>query len=275
MNSVNKTLYIPLYGKAAVSKKGIILHDPKAELIWEKEGFTLHGKAKSKWLTYYMGMRSAVFDRWVREQLENTPEALVLHIGCGMDSRVERIGKKETVWYDVDFPSVIEERRKYYRETENYRMLAADARQTDWIRELPACEHAVVVMEGVSMYFQIPELLKLLTGLKEHFDNLTLLMDCYTEFAVKASKYKNPIKDVRAQVTSGLDDPEKLTDSTGMRFTGELDMTPNDLINELKGFERAFFKTVLGGKMSKKMYRLYEFETKETGREHGDTEKAL
>ena len=98
MNSVNKTLYIPLYGKAAVSKKGIILHDPKAELIWEKEGFTLHGKAKSKWLTYYMGMRSAVFDRWVREQLENTPEALVLHLGCGMDSRGERIGKKETVW---------------------------------------------------------------------------------------------------------------------------------------------------------------------------------
>ena len=224
-----------------------------------------------------MGMRSAVFDRWVREQLENTPEALVLHIGCGMDSRVERIGKKETVWYDVDFPSVIEERRKYYRETENYRMLAADARQTDWIRELPACEHAVVVMEGVSMYFQIPELLKLLTGLKEHFDNLTLLMDCYTEFAVKAkaSKYKNPIKDVGAQATSGLDDPTKLADSTGMRFTGELDMTPDDLVDELKGFERAFFKTVLGGKMSKKMYRLYEFKTKETGREHGDTEKAV
>ena len=224
-----------------------------------------------------MGMRSAVFDRWVREQLENTPEALVLHIGCGMDSRVERIGKKETVWYDVDFPSVIEERRKYYQETENYRMLAADARQTDWIRELPACEHAVVVMEGVSMYFQIPELLKLLTGLKEHFDNLTLLMDCYTEFAVKAkaSKYKNPIKDVGAQATSGLDDPTKLADSTGMRFTGEPNMTPDDLIGELKGFERAFFKTVLGGKMSKKMYRLYEFKTKETRREHGDTEKTV
>ena len=275
MNSVNKTLYIPLYGKAAVSKKGIILHDPKAELIWEKEGFTLHGKAKSKWLTYYMGIRSAVFDRWVREQLENTPEALVLHIGCGMDSRVERIGKKETVWYDVDFPSVIEERRKYYRETENYRMLAADARQTDWIGELPASEHAVVIMEGVSMYFQIPELLKLLSGLKGHFGSLTLLMDCYTEFAVKESKYKNPIKDVGAQVTSGLDDPEKLADSTGMRFTGEPDMTPDDLVDELKGFERVFFKTVLGGKMSKKMYRLYEFEMKETGREHGDTEKTV
>ena len=65
MDSVNKTLYIPLYGKASVSRKGIILQDKKAEEIWAEEGFPLKGKAKSKWLTYYMGMRSAVFDRWL------------------------------------------------------------------------------------------------------------------------------------------------------------------------------------------------------------------
>ena len=34
MNGVNKTLYIPLYGKSYVSKKGIILKDTKAEEIW-------------------------------------------------------------------------------------------------------------------------------------------------------------------------------------------------------------------------------------------------
>ena len=28
MNEVNKTLYIPLYGKSKVSKQGIILNDP-------------------------------------------------------------------------------------------------------------------------------------------------------------------------------------------------------------------------------------------------------
>ena len=44
MNNVNKTLYIPLYGKSYVSKKGIILDDKKAEEIWEKEGFPLKGR---------------------------------------------------------------------------------------------------------------------------------------------------------------------------------------------------------------------------------------
>ena len=31
MNEVNKTLYIPLYGKSEVSKKKIIINDPTAE----------------------------------------------------------------------------------------------------------------------------------------------------------------------------------------------------------------------------------------------------
>ena len=41
MNDVNKTLYIPLYGKAFVSKRGLFLKDTIAETIWEKEGFAL------------------------------------------------------------------------------------------------------------------------------------------------------------------------------------------------------------------------------------------
>ncbi len=67
MNNINKTLYIPLYGKALVSKKGVILQDKKAEAIWEAEGFKSNGKSKSKWLAYYMGMRSRIFDEWTAE----------------------------------------------------------------------------------------------------------------------------------------------------------------------------------------------------------------
>ena len=64
MENVNKTLYIPLFGKAYVSEKGILLKDPKAEEIWAAEGVPLKGKSKSKWLAYYMAMRASVMDRW-------------------------------------------------------------------------------------------------------------------------------------------------------------------------------------------------------------------
>ena len=87
MNSVNKTLYIPLYGKSYVSKKGLFLGDKKAEEIWEAAGFTLKGKSKSKWLAYYMGIRSAVFDEWLNQRMTDLQDAVIIHIGCGMDSR--------------------------------------------------------------------------------------------------------------------------------------------------------------------------------------------
>lgn len=59
MKEVHKTLFIPLYGKARVSKENRILHDPMAEKIWEAEGFPIRGKGKSKWLAYAMAMRAS------------------------------------------------------------------------------------------------------------------------------------------------------------------------------------------------------------------------
>lgn len=261
MNGVNKTLYIPLYGKASVSKKDIILHDAKAEEIWEKEGFELKGKAKSKWLTYYMGMRSAVFDNWLKQQMQQDEHAIILHIGCGMDSRVLRVGTNHHLWYDVDFPDVIEERRLYYTETEDYTMIESDARNVEWLHDVPSNANAIVVMEGVSMYFQVEELQTLLGAISDHFNKVSLLMDCYTEFAAKASKYKNPINDVGVTEVVGMDDPHTCEENTGLIYVKEHDMTPESMIDELKGMERTFFKKVLGGKISKKMYRLYEYES--------------
>lgn len=259
MNNINKTLYIPLYGKAFVSKKGIILHDAKAEEIWSAEGFKLKGKSKSKWLAYYMGMRSAVFDSWLKEELSAMNDATVLHIGCGMDSRAMRIGETEHLWYDIDFPEVIKERKKYYAESSKYHMLGIDVRSAQLTENIPKGENAIIVMEGVSMYLETEELKLLLKNLAKHFSRVHILMDCYTLFAAKMSKFKNPINDVGVTSVYGLDDPRILEENTGVAFIKEHEMTPDILINDLKGMEKWVFKKFFAGKFSKKLYRLYEF----------------
>jgi len=256
MNSVNKTLYIPLYGKSFVSKRGIILRDPKAEEIWAAEGFSLKGKASSKWLSYYMGMRATVFDRWVVKQLETMPGAIVLHLGCGMDSRSVRVGNESLMWYDIDFPEVIAERKKYYPETDLYHMVGTDVRNMD-LSEIHG-EKAIVVMEGISMYLQREELLQVLARLCERFPQVALLMDCYTTFSAKASRYKNPINEVGVTQVYGLDDP-KLLENSGLSFVSEHDMTPRCLIEQLSGAEKTIFKKLYAGGIAKKMYRMYEF----------------
>ncbi len=262
MNNVNKTLYIPLYGKSYVSKKSIILDDKKAEEIWEKEGFELKGKSKSKWLAYYVGMRSAIFDNWLVQKMNAVENAVVIHIGCGMDSRVERVGTRKHLWYDVDFLEVIKERRKYFQETETYYMIAADVRNQDWICSLPSNCPAIVVMEGLSMYLSSEELQRLLSSLANHFSTMYLLMDCYTTFAAKASKYKNPINDVGVTEVYGLDNP-KVLEEAGVRYVKEHNMTPQNMINELKGIEKSIFNRLYAGSLAKKMYRLYEYDYEE------------
>ena len=259
MDGVNRTLYIPLYGKASVSRRGILLHDPKAEEIWAEAGFPLKGKAKSKWLSYYMGMRAAVFDQWLIAQMEELPGAAVIHIGCGLDSRVCRIGTGGHAWYDVDLPEVIWERRKYYKESVEYHMLSADVRDTTWLDAIPGGTDAIVVMEGVSMYLRREELLGLLASLTKRFGRLALLMDCYTVFAAKASKYKNPVNEVGVTKLYGVDDPQELEQGNGLLFRREHELTPEELIGRLPGGDRTFFALLFAGSAAKKIYRLFEF----------------
>ena len=257
MDNVNKTLYIPLRGKAYVSKLGILLSDPEAEAIWAAEGFPLKGKSASKWLAYSMGIRAAVFDRWLTAQLEENPDATVLHLGCGLDSRCRRV-KTANPWFDVDFPAVIDERKRYFSEEKYYCMIGCDLRE-DFLQYIPGGGRAIVVMEGISMYLSAGELQAVLSRLAAHFSQVHLLMDTYTRFAAKATKYKNPINDVGVTQVHGFDNPRELENSTGFIFVKEWNMNPAGMVSQLPKKDQRLFRLVYGGRMARKICRLYEY----------------
>ena len=122
---------------------------------------------------------------------------------------------------------------------------------------IPSGGTAIVVMEGVSMYLTPEELNALLENLKGHFGELHLLMDCYSTFAAKASKFKNPINEVGVYRVYGLDDPESIS---CLSFRKEWDMTPEALIAQLPQGDRRLFRKLYAGGFARKLYRLYEYE---------------
>ena len=261
MNEVNKTLYIPLYGEAQMSKKGIILHDPIAEKIWDKEGFTIRGKSKSKWLCYNMAMRARVFDDWTCKMIEQCVNAVVIHIGCGLDSRCLRVGKPDAKWIDCDFQEVIAIRKKYYNESQNYSMKILDATNQADLYALPDAACAIVVLEGISMYLTNDQLVQMLRILNEKYRELHILMDVYTVFGAKASKYKNPVNEVGVSTLYGVDSITQLLEDTRISLVAEHSFTPDYLVSELTGFDKHFFKLMFTGKMYRKIYRLYELKS--------------
>ena len=260
MTNVNKTLYIPLYGKSFVSKKGIILHDETTEKIWADVAIPLKGKSRSKWLAYNMAMRARVFDDWTNEMLVQHPQAIVLHIGCGLDSRCRRIKQSFTQWLDCDFPDVIEARKSYYSETEHYKMTTLNAAEPETVKTLPDSDTAIIVFEGISMYLTHSQLHDFFQALQNKYRKLHILMDVYTEFGAKASKYKNPINDVGVTKVYGIDNVQDILSGLKIRLKAEHSFTPPKLVNELKGAERFFFRMLFTGNMYKKIYRLYELE---------------
>lgn len=261
MNEVNKTLYIPLYGKSFVSRKGIILHDEKAEEIWTKEGFELKGKSRSKWLAYNMAMRARVFDDWTDQMLKDTPDAIVLHIGCGLDSRCLRVKQPYSCWYDCDFPDVLDVRRQYYQESPSYHMMELDATDTDKIKLLPEGNTVIVVLEGISMYLTNGQLKALIAALRQKYLYVHVMLDVYTEFGAKASEKKNPINDVGVTRVYGVDDIESVLEGTGVMKVTEHSFTPKHLVDELKPSERGFFKMLFMGKTYGRIYRLFELKS--------------
>ncbi len=261
MDEVNKTLFIPLYGKSQVSSQKIILHDPDAESIWEAEQFPIRGKSKSKWLAYNMAMRARVFDDWTDAMLEKEPDALVLHIGCGLDSRCRRVKNPYKQWLDCDFPQVISVRKQYFPETESCRMAGLDASRPEQIKALPDCQTAILVLEGISMYLKKDELHGLFQALEEKYGTLHVLMDVYTAFGAKASKWKNPVNDVGVTRLYGFDDIRDVLGGLRLGFRAEHSFTPAKLVNELKPADRFVFRLLFTGKTYRKIYRLLELET--------------
>ena len=257
MTGVNKTLYIPLYGKALVSRRGLFIKDGDAERIWADASFPLKGKARSKWLAYYMGIRAAVFDKWVKERASENQDAVIIHIGAGLDSRFKRCGV-ENAWYDVDVPEVIDERRKYFTEGNGYGMIASDIRREGWLDEICESKTAIVVMEGVAMYLGDEEREFLIARLGERFSSIYLLMDFYTPFGAKMSKKRNPINTVGVSEVWGIGYPESVGKGV-FSDRKEREMTPIQYLDELSGLEKFIFKTLYAGGISKKIYKMYEY----------------
>ena len=128
MLKVSGTMLITLYARARESlSRDPIIHDAKAvdmiEII-KKEIIgsdnpnykkIVRDKYNSK-LSVTMALRSRRFDRYVLDFLNIYPNGTVINFGCGLDTRFDRIDNGKTIWFDIDFPEVIELRRRFMKE---------------------------------------------------------------------------------------------------------------------------------------------------------------
>ena len=114
---VAETLLLTLYIRAMESQRpDALIRDEKAAALVRQLDYDFARVAQVKMddgdrVTVLL--RNREFDRQARDFLARCPQAAVVHFGCGLDSRFERVDNGQVECYDLDLPEVIELRRKF------------------------------------------------------------------------------------------------------------------------------------------------------------------
>ncbi|MFD9961217.1 class I SAM-dependent methyltransferase [Amycolatopsis sp. NPDC058986] len=206
LGPIQETLLLTLHARALDSRAPApILGDVRSAEIEERIDYDFAKlKVKASLITG-TALRARKLDDAVRRFVGAHPDAVVLDLGCGLDTRVFRCDPPGGVdWYDVDFPEVVAFRPRFL--PDRSRLIGADLSTPGWAAALPGDRPAMIVAEGLLPFMpgdSFPRMIRELTG---HFPSGELVLNGYTRFAAWAMKYHPSIKALDIKAAQGFDD---------------------------------------------------------------------
>lgn len=183
LSGVEQTALVTLYLRAVESRsKDSILRDGAAAEAVRRLGddFGL-GSLKMRLTAgdrYLVALRARQFDLWAAAFLARHPDAVVVQLGCGLDSRSSRLDVPAgALWFDVDLPEIAALRRKLFPERAGHRTIGASVTEGRWWEEVPWDRPVLAIAEGLLMYLPEQEVRRLLERLTDRFATGELLFD--------------------------------------------------------------------------------------------------
>jgi len=236
-----ETMLMMLSGRAIQSQwKDPILRDPWAEEAMRHIDYDMSKTLKgvSSWGMWkeigytIIATRAATFDMLTKRYVLDHPDATVLHVGCGMDSRVFRLDPPATVGrYDVDYLDVIDLRRLLFPDRENYHLIGASLNDLRWLDEIPRDQPGLLIAEGVLHYLSETQVKALLNTVVAHFPSGQLIFDICNSMIVKRAG--SNVGGTGATYKWGLDDPRDI-----QKLEPKLGLVKEFRPSELVGFSR-------------------------------------
>ena len=205
-NSVQETLVLPLFGKAwAVREYPDIFKDHDVEKIMDQVeyDFSALEKAasgvKGKIASLAAVTRQAALVWEVKEYLREHPNALVVNLGCGLDTAGHQADNGTCRFANVDFPNVIELREQLLPSTEREKNIASDLNDLAWFDKIDFKEnHGVIfIASGVFLYFKKEDVRKLFCAMAERFPGGRIAFD--------GQNQRGRDVDLKALKSSGID----------------------------------------------------------------------
>ena len=188
LEGVSETLLMTLYLRARESQRpnAMIKDDRAVEMVKQIDCYFSRFRMQRHDEVAII-VRMNKFDNHVRSFLARSPDAVVVHIGCGLDTRFERVDNGDVEWFDLDMPDVIALRQKLIRsQSSHYHTLATSVFEDGWLEEVDRFKPRpfMFIAEGVLPYFEEVQVKSLFLKLREHFPGCELVCDAHTPFVV-------------------------------------------------------------------------------------------
>jgi O-methyltransferase involved in polyketide biosynthesis len=215
-DQVARTLLIPLYYRALESNHpDAMLIDKKAQELVDQIDYPFGQLKLMSHDQTFLAMRVKRFDSICRDFLKKTPDGFIVHIGCGLDTRFERVDNGQVNWVDLDLPEVVALRESLgLKEKKRHRIIASSVFDFGWMERIQLGKRGKVLFlaEGVLCYFTEEENKSLLMALYNKFSGCEVAFDGMTPMMVRVDNLHLIITMQKARLKWGLKDPKDLED---------------------------------------------------------------
>jgi O-methyltransferase involved in polyketide biosynthesis len=167
-------------------------------------------------------VRSRAHDDWARGFLAGHPDAVVLHLGCGLDARVWRVDPPAGVeWFDLDYPAVIALRRECLPSREHYTEIGSSVTDLSWLDRVPRGRPVLMIAEGLVPYLTEAEVRRLVTGVVDAFPAGQIQLDTVPVWAWRSSRWDPSLRRYGTRFRGGFDEPARIADwHPRLRYVG-------------------------------------------------------
>lgn len=255
-----ETLLIVLYAKAQPGNP--LFCDPKAREILDRVDYDFKGLRVPYKTVVLVCQRAKKLDAATRTFLAEQPDGVVLHLGCGLDSRFWRVDNGQVEWYDLDMPPVIELRRQFFPEPARYHAIASSVTDLAWVDAVALRDRPVlVVAEGLLMYIAEADVKRLFLRLLEAFPGCRLIADVFSKMTARAATKHPSLKQTGARLGWGLDDPREVeTWAPGIQLLEEWYFTQDQDLKLLSPGYRLAYKLAGAFKMVQRAQRIVYYQ---------------
>ena len=208
LSGVSETMLQTVYARAKESMGRGAIHDGKAEEIIKKLDYDFSLADKDAAMHSGVIARTIVLDRLVSVWLDKNPEAVVVNIACGLDTRCYRMNGY-CHWYNLDLSETIAVREQLLPESGAISQIAMSAME-DWGDKIAESDvPALVIIEGLTMYLSEADVKQIFAVISKRFGKATVFTEIMNPTVAKRFKEKS-IEGSRAKFTWGIKDGKTL-----------------------------------------------------------------